>query len=65
MGYHEVLHLFDMAGTVAFFLFIARHVVTHDPPAAEEPESGAGRPGAHAPGYALPPLRGSGGRVVS
>lgn len=59
-GYHEVLHLFDVAGTVAFFLFIARYVVPFEGPA--EPLA---RPGAHAPGYALPPLRGSGSRVVS
>ncbi|MBX9584795.1 MAG: hemolysin III family protein [Gemmataceae bacterium] len=37
VGYHEVLHLFDVAGTVAFFLFIARYVVPFEPGA--EPKS--------------------------
>jgi hemolysin III len=33
VGYHEILHLFDIAGTVAFFLFVARYVVPYERPA--------------------------------
>jgi hemolysin III len=33
VGFHEVLHLCDTAGTLAFFVFIARYVVTHRSPA--------------------------------
>lgn len=34
-AYHEILHLCDMAGSLAFFLFIGRHVVPYEPTAAE------------------------------
>lgn len=37
VGPHEVLHLFDVAGTVAFFLFIARYVVPFAGPVHEKP----------------------------
>ena len=36
VGYHEVLHLFDTAATVVFFVFIVRFVVNFH--AAKEPE---------------------------
>lgn len=42
IGYHEIFHLCDTAGSIAFFLFVARHVATYEPPAVEplpEPES--------------------------
>lgn len=31
VGPHEVLHFFDIAGTVAFFLFVTRHVIGFEP----------------------------------
>lgn len=31
IGFHEVLHFCDSAGTLMFFLFISRHVVTYRP----------------------------------
>jgi hemolysin III len=33
-GYHEVMHLFDTAGSVAFFVFISRYVVGFKKPKA-------------------------------
>ncbi len=33
VGPHEVLHLFDAAASVIFFLFVCRHVVTYERPA--------------------------------
>lgn len=40
VGHHEVLHLFDIAGSVAFFVFVARFVVGYEsaepgPPAGD------------------------------
>lgn len=32
VGFHEVMHLFDIGGSLAFFVFIVRHVVTHRKP---------------------------------
>ena len=29
VGFHEVMHLFDMAGTLTYFLFIVRHVIPY------------------------------------
>ena len=31
VGPHEVFHLAVVAAGVAFFVFVARHVLTHDP----------------------------------
>ena len=39
VGFHELLHVCDTAGTLAFFVFVARYVVPHRPPAAA-PEPG-------------------------
>jgi len=36
-GYHEILHLCDSAGSVAFFVFISRHVIGYQP-GREEPD---------------------------
>jgi len=30
-GFHEILHLCDSAGSVAFFVFVARHVIAFQP----------------------------------
>lgn len=34
-GFHEILHLCDAAGSVAFFLFVTRSVLTYQPRAVE------------------------------
>jgi hemolysin III len=31
-AYHEILHLCDTAGSLAFFVFITRHVIPYQPP---------------------------------
>ena len=33
LGYHEVFHFFDMAGSLVLFLFIVKFVLPHSPPA--------------------------------
>lgn len=38
-GYHEILHLCDTAGSMAFFLFISRCVLGYQPPIAEPDRS--------------------------
>ena len=37
-GYHEVLHLFDSAGSVAFFVFVVRYVVPFEPVHGPQPD---------------------------
>ena len=36
-GFHEVLHLCDSAGSVMFFVFVVRHIIPYERPAAGTP----------------------------
>jgi hemolysin III len=60
LTYHEVLHLFDMAGTVAHYALLLR-VVTATPPATPAVRTGPGRRGDPFPGW--PHHRTTGGGV--
>jgi hemolysin III len=59
IGFHEVFHLCDMAGSMAFFLFVCRYVIAYEKPAADpEPVDGASLPTqAFGLGYVVPALR--------
>jgi hemolysin III len=54
-GYHEILHLFDSAASMAFFLFISRCVLSYEPTANASaqvrPSRLGGRPSPATPGY--------------
>jgi hemolysin III len=36
LGFHEILHFFDTAGSVAFFLFVVRVVIPYEPPRLDD-----------------------------
>jgi hemolysin III len=43
-GFHELLHLCDMGGSVAFFVFVVRYVIPYEPPTVEPEPDAEGQP---------------------